>query len=78
MSEKELAGHRILMFVEDIYEDLELWYPKLRLQEAGAVVTVAGPVAAKVYAGKHSYPCKSDAQIADMEAADFTGLVVPG
>ena len=35
-SNKQLAAHRILMFVDDIYEDLELWYPKLRLIEAGA------------------------------------------
>ena len=33
-----LDGKRILMFVDDIYEDLELWYPKLRLLEAGAAV----------------------------------------
>src|SRR5262245_58929420 len=25
----------VLMFVEEIYEDLELWYPRLRLIEAG-------------------------------------------
>ncbi len=40
-----LANQRFLMFVEDIYEDLELWYPRLRLMEAGAHVTVAGPEA---------------------------------
>ena len=35
-SDRPLAGQRVLMFTGDIYEDLELWYPKLRLQEAGA------------------------------------------
>ncbi|HVU89003.1 MAG TPA: type 1 glutamine amidotransferase domain-containing protein [Pirellulales bacterium] len=73
-----LSGKRFLMFVEDIYEDLELWYPRLRLVEAGAHVTVAGPKADHIYRGKHSYPCRSDAAIADMEAADFDGVVVPG
>ncbi|MDB5335331.1 MAG: intracellular protease, PfpI family [Planctomycetaceae bacterium] len=73
-----LAGQRVLMFVEDIYEDLELWYPKLRLIEAGAEVVVAGPEANQTYKGKHSYPCKSDARIADMQSAKFDGLVVPG
>ncbi len=77
-STKPLASHRILMFVDDIYEDLELWYPKLRLIEAGAQVTVAGPEAHRVYHGKHSYPCRSDAAINDMDAADFQGLVIPG
>lgn len=66
------------MFVDDIYEDLELWYPKLRLQEAGAHVTVAGPAAGQTYRGKHGYPCKSDALIDDMESADFQGVVIPG
>lgn len=73
-----LQSRRILMFVEDVYEDLELWYPKLRLQEAGAEVVVAGPEAGQKYAGKHGYPCRSDAAIRDMRAADFAGLVVPG
>jgi protease I len=74
----ELADFRLLMFVEDVYEDLELWYPKLRLAEAGAHVTVAGPVADRKYQGKHGYPCQSDAAIAEMETADFHGVVIPG
>jgi protease I len=73
-----LDGRRILVFVGDIYEDLELWYPKLRLVEAGAEVVVAGEKAGATYAGKHSYPCKADAALAEMKAADFDGLVVPG
>ena len=73
-----LAGRHFLMFVDDIYEDLELWYPKLRLQEAGAGVTLAGPEAERVYTGKNGYPCRSDAAIEMMEAGDFDGVVVPG
>ncbi|MBL9123964.1 MAG: type 1 glutamine amidotransferase [Planctomycetaceae bacterium] len=73
-----LRGKRFLCFVDDIYEDLELWYPKLRLIEAGAEFVVAGPQAKHVYAGKHGYPCRSDAAIADVREPDFAGLVVPG
>ncbi len=73
-----LDGKRLLCFVGDIYEDLELWYPKLRLEEAGAHVTVAGPEEGVTYAGKHGYPCTSDAAIADMEADDFHGVICPG
>jgi protease I len=75
---KPLDGIRLLMCVDDIYEDLELWYPKLRMIEAGAHVTVAGPEAGKKYAGKHGYPCVSDAAIRDMEASDFQGMIIPG
>ena len=75
---QSLSGRRILVFVGDIYEDLELWYPRLRLIEAGAEVVVAGPVSGETYAGKNGYPCVADAAIDDMSAGDFDGLVVPG
>ena len=66
------------MFVDDFYDDLDLWYPKLRLIEAGARVTVAGPESGHAYQGKHGYPCKSDAGIREMQAGEFDGLVIPG
>ncbi|MGD9644736.1 MAG: type 1 glutamine amidotransferase domain-containing protein [Pirellulales bacterium] len=72
------ADRRILIVSDNDYEDLELWYPKLRLIEAGAHVTVAAPQADKIIHGKHGYPCRSDAAIADMEVDDFHGLVLPG
>ena len=77
-SENGLANCRILIFVGSEYEDLELWYPKLRLEEAGVHVTVAGLHAGETYRGKNGYPCVSDAAITDMEAADFDGVVCPG
>lgn len=73
-----LEGLSILCFVENLYEDLELWYPKLRFIEAGAKVVVAGPAAGVVYAGKNGYPCTSDAAIIGMQAADFDGVLCPG
>jgi protease I len=75
---RSLEGRRVLVLVGDDYEDLELWYPKLRLEEAGCHVTLAGERSAAAYTGKHGYPARSDAAIADMEAADFHALVVPG
>lgn len=75
---KSLAGKKILLFVDDLYEDLELWYPKYRLIEEGAEVTVAGPEAKKVYKGKHGYPCKSDFSISSLSEKEFDALVIPG
>jgi len=69
---------RVLIFVGDDYEDLELWYPKLRLMEAGVHVTVAGMQSGHKYRGKNGYPCVADAEIAVMEANDFHGVVCPG
>ncbi len=73
-----LGGKRILIIVGDDYEDLELWYPKLRLIEAGGVVTVAGQQAGQVYRGKNGYPCPSDEALGEMNSADFDGLICPG
>ncbi len=75
---RPLDGIRILALVGDDYEDLELWYPKLRIEEAGGHVVVAGSMPGRTYSGKHGYPCTSDAAIADMEAADFHGILIPG
>ena len=76
--DQPLAGKRILIFVGEVYEDLELWYPKLRLIEAGSEVVIAGPEAEHEYVGKNGYPCISDMAISDVRAEDFAGLVVPG
>lgn len=73
-----LTGKRVLCFTGDIYEDLELWYPKLRLMEAGAAVVVAGEQAGAEYAGKHGYPSRSDVTIDSVNSAEFDALVVPG
>ncbi len=78
MPDRPLTGKRILVFTGDIYEDLELWYPKLRLIEAGTEVVVAGPENGQTYAGKNGYPCVSDAAIGEMNSADFDGVVCPG
>lgn len=69
--------NRILCFVGDIYEDLELWYPKLRLEEAGYKTILAGEEI-KSFDGKHGYPAKAEMLIADAKSSDFTGLLIPG
>jgi protease I len=69
---------RVLIFVGDDYEDLELWYPKLRLIEAGVQVTVAGAEARQKYRGKNGYPCVSDAAIGQVKSIDYDGVVCPG
>jgi len=78
MSDQPLQGKRILAFVGDIYEDLELWYPRLRFIEAGAEVVVAGPEAGQKYAGKNGYPCVADTAISNVSSADFDAVLCPG
>lgn len=73
----KLTGKSVLMFVGDIYEDLELWYPKLRLEEEGAMVRVAGQ-SLSVYSGKHGYPAEADCLVSEVRGQDFDALVIPG
>jgi protease I len=42
MAEPRLAGARLVVLAAPYYEDIELHYPKIRLEEEGADVTVAG------------------------------------
>lgn len=74
----KLTGKRFLFFVDEEYEDLELWYPKIRLIEEGAEAVVAGPEKGKLYRGKHGYPCKSDVSFEEVNPDDFDGIVIPG
>lgn len=68
----------VLMFIEDGFEDMEVMYPRYRLEEAGYRVAIAGPKANERYAGKHGYPCASNASIAEMRASEFAGVICPG
>ena len=73
-----VEGKRVAVLVEKLYEDLELWYPVLRLREAGAKVTIVGPKAGESYPSKHGYPAKAEASASDVKASDFDAIVIPG
>jgi len=73
-----LKGKRIAVLAEDYYQELELWYPVLRLREAGAEVLVVGTGSADTYTSKHGYPVTVDAAVEEVQASDFDALVVPG
>ena len=72
-----LDGKIVLFFAGPLYEDLELWYPKIRLEEEGARTVVAG-TGEKTYQGKKGYPINVDTSVDEIRAADFDGLVIPG
>jgi protease I len=73
-----IKGKRVAVLVEKLYEDLELWYPVLRLREAGCDVKIVGPKAGETYTSKHGYPAKADTAAADVSAGDFDAIVIPG
>lgn len=67
----------LLAFVGDVYEDLELWYPKIRMEEAGFGMILAGEEV-RTFAGKHGYPAKADALASLVRSQDYAGLLIPG
>ncbi|MBX5477242.1 MAG: type 1 glutamine amidotransferase [Clostridia bacterium] len=73
-----LSGKRVAVLAENMYENLELWYPVLRLREAGAEVVIVGPQAGQTYTSKEGYPAKADRSASDASAADFDAVIVPG
>lgn len=73
-----LTGKRVAVLAEDLYEDLELWYPVLRLREAGAEVTIVGSGSKKTYEGKHGYPVTVDTQADRVFHSDFEAIIIPG
>ena len=74
----ELQGKRAAVLVEQMYQEMEVWYPVYRLREAGCKVTLVGPEAGQTYASKLGYPVKSDKAARDVSADDFDLLVIPG
>jgi protease I len=75
---QQLTGKRVAILAETLYQDLELWYPLLRLQEAGAEVTVVGSGTAPTYTGKFGYPVTVDKNAAEVQNLDFDAVIIPG
>lgn len=73
-----LEGKKILQIVSDDFEDLELWYPVLRLREEGASVIIAGEEEQTTYIGKYGVPIQSDVSFSKVTIEEFDALLVPG
>jgi protease I len=78
MGAKQLEDKKILLFVDNLFEDLELYYPFYRLIEEGAKVIKVGEKANEIYQSKHNYPCKTDLSFSQVKYEDFHALIIPG
>lgn len=72
-----LQGKKIGILIEKDYQDLEVWYPALRLREEGAAVLLIGTVE-RASKGKYGYPATADRLMEEVSAAELDGLIVPG
>jgi len=69
---------RAVVLVDQLYQEMEVWYPVYRLREAGVSVELVGPEAGKTYPSKCGYPAVSDRAARDVSGDDFDCLVIPG
>lgn len=74
----KLQGKNIIQFVSEDFEDLELWYPVLRLREEGAKVDIVGERANTKFIGKYGVPIESNLAFNDVNPDDYDALLVPG
>jgi protease I len=68
---------KLAILAEEMYQELELWYPLLRLKEAGHGVTTLG-AGKPSYKSKLGYEVKVDADIKEVKASEFDGVIIPG
>lgn len=69
---------RVICLIDDQFEDLELWYPILRLREEGVTVHIVGKKANTKYIGKYGVPAISDFCFSDIRCDEYDGLLIPG
>jgi protease I len=74
----KLSGKKVIQLVSADFEDLELWYPVLRLREEGAAVHIVGEKADEIYKGKYGVPITSDYSFHDIDPNDYDAILVPG
>jgi protease I len=74
----ELSNRRVVVFIDNAYQELEVWYPYLRFQESGVNVVFAAAESGETYTSKHGYPAKADKSYDELSVSDYDGVVVPG
>ncbi len=75
----EMSNGRACVFVDQDYQDLELWYPVLRLREAGVEVDIVGRVGTGPnYTGRNGYPCTATTDSSIVRDQDYAIVVIPG
>jgi protease I len=74
----QLSGKKVALLVDNIYQEMEVWYPLYRLREAGAQVVTVGAKAGETYTSKLGYPVHCDKSYDEVSASQFDGVVVPG
>lgn len=67
----------IAILIEDLYQDLEVWYPYYRLQEAGHQAHFIGREKSD-YTGKFGYPLHATKLIKGITVQEYDAVIIPG
>jgi protease I len=73
-----LKGKKVVVLIENNYQDLEFWVPYYRLKEEGAEVTVVGSGSSRTYTSKYGYPVDASKEAKEIDPSKFDGVVIPG
>jgi protease I len=73
-----LKGRTAVVLVDQMYQEMEVWYPLYRLREEGLTVVTVGVERGKSYPSKLGYPCIADKTIQDIPADKVDCLIIPG
>ncbi len=68
---------KIAILATDGYEDLELYYPRIRLKETGYEVELISLFKREIK-GKHGYPIRPDKLVRDANPNNYDGVIIPG
>lgn len=73
-----LKNKKIAVLVEQDYQDLEVWYPVLRMKEEGAEVITVGTGRLKQYKGKYGFLIDEGMPAAQAMKEKFDAVIIPG
>lgn len=74
----ELKGKKLLTIVSKDFDDLEFFYPMIRLREAGAQVDIASEKAKEEIRGKAGLIAESDLAFSEVDISQYDGILIPG
>jgi protease I len=69
---------KVLILVENGYEELELWVPYYRFLEAELDVVLVGPEAGSTYTGKHGLLARADVSFIEANLDEVRAVLIPG
>lgn len=68
----------IAILAENMYDERELWYPAIRMKEAGHKLHIIGSGSATQFTGKSGMPVKPDYNVQDVDPKDYDAVIIPG